>query len=182
MKIQTRSGRLVDPFKLKSDDVVLEDIAHALSNICRFTGHCARHYSVAQHTVHGDAWGFAGASKSDRMWWFVHDAAEAYLGDVAGPIKRKWPVYAEAEGRAMGVIASALGVGGQIPSQAIATVDLRMLATERAQLMRACKPEDNVWWNGADIHAEFPYTCVIEDWHPKYAEFRFLRLWKELCS
>lgn len=83
--IQTFTGKKVFPFAMTPDQVCIEDIAHALALKCRFTGHCKRFYSIAEHSV--------------RVSWLVrpevqlaallHDAAEAYLPDFARPLKGK---------------------------------------------------------------------------------------------
>ena len=90
--IQTYSGLHVNPLDMKSEDIVLKDIAHALSCICRYGGHCARHYSVAEHSMRL-AWYFESNSIGRRnpdlcLWALLHDAAEAYLGDIPRPLKR----------------------------------------------------------------------------------------------
>lgn len=98
--IQTYTGKLVDPFALRVSDVCIEDVAHALSNICRFNGHCRFHYSVAQHCVYAVRQArYETVDPHALLWVLLHDAAEAYMGDVPRPIKRTWPGYAEAEGR-----------------------------------------------------------------------------------
>lgn len=82
-RIRTFTGRLVNPFAMLAADFDIVDIAHALANTCRFGGHCPEFYSVAQHSVHV-------ASLCDgeaRLYGLLHDAAEAYLGDVVGPLK-----------------------------------------------------------------------------------------------
>ncbi len=85
-KIRTYSGRLVDPFRMERADISIIDIAHSLSQLCRFTGHTRRFYSVADHCLlvssllNGPKLKLAG---------LLHDASEAYFGDMAGPIKRR---------------------------------------------------------------------------------------------
>jgi hypothetical protein len=86
--IETSSGRFVDPLDADPADIVLEDIAHALANICRFGGHVKRHYSVAEHSINVarllSDWGYG---PHVALHGLMHDAAEAYLGDVVSPIK-----------------------------------------------------------------------------------------------
>lgn len=88
--IYTFTGRTIRPLDPNPDDIVIEDIAHALSQQCRFTGHTRKFSSVAEHSV--------------RVSWMVprelaleallHDASEAYLSDIARPVK-KAPGFAE---------------------------------------------------------------------------------------
>ena len=93
---QTFTGAKVNPMTLEPEDVRLEDVAHALSLICRFNGHCNRHYSVAQHSVAGAHVALSSGywhteHKHDRrnlaLWFLIHDAAEAYLQDLPRPVK-----------------------------------------------------------------------------------------------
>jgi len=94
--IQTQSGVKFYPFAPRIDDIRKEDIAGALSRICRFTGHTKHLYSVGQHSlivsaiVHNDR---------ARPWALMHDAAEAYIGDISSPLKRYAPELEDAEGR-----------------------------------------------------------------------------------
>lgn len=95
--IQTFTGHAFPVFRPRAEDVRLEDIAQALSNLCRFGGHVREFYSVAQHSVL-----VATILAEDRRWtWqspivrlgLLHDAAEAYLVDVPRPIKRSLKEY-----------------------------------------------------------------------------------------
>jgi hypothetical protein len=91
--IQTYSGRQFWPLDPRVEDVHLEDIAHALSNVCRYTGHVREFYSVAEHSVHV-SW---SCEPEDALWGLLHDASEAYLADMARPVKQNMPVYVAAE-------------------------------------------------------------------------------------
>lgn len=78
----------VNPLSLDPNDILFSDIAHALSNICRFNGHCREFYSVAQHSVNIAEWlKQRGASTETQLVGLFHDASEAYLGDVIRPLK-----------------------------------------------------------------------------------------------
>jgi len=86
--IQTYSGRALHLFDPSPDEITLEDIAHALSLKVRFTGHCAWHYSVAQHCVLG-AGLLEGTHGPDvALAFLLHELGEVYLPDVASPLKR----------------------------------------------------------------------------------------------
>jgi len=79
----TRNGLLVDLHNPTVDMIIVEDIAHALSNICRFGGHTAGHYSVLEHSYLVAAL----APLQYRAEALMHDAVETYLGDVIKPLK-----------------------------------------------------------------------------------------------
>jgi len=94
-EIRTYSGLHIDPFKPNLESISIIDIAHALSNSCRYGGHCPRFYSVAEHSC------FVAdlAELEDRGIAYLraallHDAEEAYLTDIPTPIKRQMPEYA----------------------------------------------------------------------------------------
>ncbi len=82
--ITTHTGVAFDLLAPAPDMVRLEDIAHALAHLCRFTGHCQTHYSVAQHCVLVAR----GLPAELRAAGLLHDAAEAYIGDWSTPLKR----------------------------------------------------------------------------------------------
>lgn len=77
------------PLELDPRDIYIEDIQHALSNICRFNGHCREFYSVAQHSVHVSEWlARNGSDTITQMVGLLHDASEAYFGDIIRPMKK----------------------------------------------------------------------------------------------
>lgn len=86
--ITTYTGKKVDVFDFWLRDICLEDIAHSLSLICRFNGHCSEFYSVAEHSVRAANMAI-NAYNIDPAYVLLHDAAEAYMGDIPRPIKKK---------------------------------------------------------------------------------------------
>ena len=133
--IQTFTGRRFYPLQPRFEDVCLIDIAHALSNICRFTGHTKTFYSVAQHSVLVST--LVGSDPLTQLWALLHDASEAYLCDIAKPVKPLLTGYVEAEERVMRVIAEKFDLGWPRP-EIIHTADMQALATERRDLMGPC--------------------------------------------
>lgn len=105
--MRTFSGKFVDPLDLNPEDINIFDIAHALSNICRFGGHCPIFYSVAQHSVLCSHM----ASPNNKLEALMHDASEAYLSDVPTPIKHRITNYYDIEDRAMRVISKKFDFG-----------------------------------------------------------------------
>lgn len=128
--IQTFTGRAFWPLSPRVKDIDIIDVAHALAMKCRFSGHTRHFYSVAQHSYL--------ASKilppGDEKWGLLHDASEAYLPDVARPVKKELVGFREIEDRLMQAVAERFGLGWPMPSS-IHQADLILLATERRDLM-----------------------------------------------
>lgn len=89
--ITTFTGLQVDLENPLSKQICLEDIAHALSNICRFNGHVKEFYSVAQHCCLMTEYAYWTEKLGQRVFLLrdilMHDAEEAYIGDISRPLK-----------------------------------------------------------------------------------------------
>lgn len=85
--IQTFSGKKMYLLEPTADMICIEDIAHALSMICRFGGHTKKFYSVAEHSWWMSTFIFQGEPATLRLYALLHDAAEAYVGDMVRPLK-----------------------------------------------------------------------------------------------
>ena len=127
--IQTLSGKKFSYQFATADDIDIEDIANALSNICRFAGHLPEFYSVAQHSV------LTSLSVPAEFAFeaLMHDAAEAYCQDIPAPLKALLPDYQRIETLVDDLIRQKYGIN---PEQAavVKYADLVMLATERRDL------------------------------------------------
>ena len=133
--IQTFTGKEFYPLDAWPDDVDIADIAHALSMICRFNGHCREFYSVAEHSVLvAEAATEYGADASHALRALMHDAAEAYLLDIPTPVKALLPNYKAAEDRLCEVLASVFGYKPG-KSALICELDSRIVVTEMLALM-----------------------------------------------
>ena len=159
--MQTYSGRSFWPLDPHPEDVDIEDIAHALSQICRFTGHCENFYSVAEHCVHVSYI----VPSEDALWGLMHDAAEAYVCDVARPLKRFLTNYKSIEDAVMVAICDRFGMGHEMP-ETVKRADNAMLAAEKEQLM---KPAPANW-----CLPEPAANIEIECWPPLIAKLKFL--------
>lgn len=126
----TSSGRRAHVLAPEDTEIEIEDIAHALSMLCRFGGHCRQFYSVAQHSV------LVSECVPARMALqaLLHDAPEAYLGDVIRPLKRELARYTEIEETWWSAIAHRFDVPEEQPPE-IKRADLIALVTERRDLL-----------------------------------------------
>lgn len=103
--IHTFSGKIIDPCAPDSAALSVEDIAHALSLICRAGGHFPQFYSVCQHSVACAKEAAArGFSVRLQLLCLLHDASEAYLADLTRPVKAQLPQYGAYEARLQGLI------------------------------------------------------------------------------
>ena len=92
--INTRSGKRFDPAHPVWDDIDVSDIAHAMSMLCRANGHLREFFSVARHCVNcANEAKARGLSEKIQLACLLHDAAEAYLGDLTRPVKEHLPRF-----------------------------------------------------------------------------------------
>lgn len=168
--ILTHSGIYFDLLDPKPADVSILDIARALSHLCRYTGHTRTHYSVAEHCVR-----MSHLVTPQRAFAaLLHDAAEAYVGDVARPLKRLLPHYISIEHRVQAAVFRAFGLDDWLPRQ-VQDADRYMLAWERRDLM----PEQAMEWpacRGVTLEA----APVIVPWSADEAMERYLDRFHEL--
>lgn len=168
--ILLQSGNYFDFLVPHTCDICIEDIAHALSNICRFGGHTHKFYSVAQHSV-------LVSHEVDKdnlgMEGLMHDAAEAFIGDVSRPLKQLLPDYKVIEQRVEKAIFPIFGISYPLPS-IVKHADLVLLATEQRDLM----PEHDDQW--ALITNIVPLIATIEPWTPEQSFREFMMRYEEL--
>jgi hypothetical protein len=169
--IETHSGLRVNVLDPTPDMIDIDDIAWALAHLARFNGHASRFYSVAEHSVRGSGM----CPKETKFWFLLHDAAEAYVGDVPSPLKSD--AHRDIETRLLRVIADKFGLIWPMP-QEVHDVDARMLATEARDLM----PSGGVWWAG---DAETFVDILIRDFDDFSSEewfVWFLQEFRRLCN
>jgi hypothetical protein len=194
--IQTRSGVKLHLLDTRPEDFRIEDIAHALSNMCRFTGHTKKFYSVAEHSVRvcrrimqthsgldTSVYQYGEACMNVRYGLFtgrdvafaglMHDASEAYLADIARPFKHlpEFEWYRKIEDKLMREIALAFDF--QYPlNPVVKTADEILLGTEARDLMA---PVIDGW------HFRYEHLPErIRPWSPRKAKREFLKLFYQL--
>jgi hypothetical protein len=167
---QTYTGAQFYPFDPRAEDIDIVDIAHHLSLVCRFNGACIEAYSVAHHSVlvsHVCPPEFA-------KWGLLHDAAEAYIGDMIRPLKQDMPLYKEVEIGIEKVVAEKFGLEFPIPPE-VKEADNILLYTERRDLLLQRTQHK---WTLSDVIVPLQMTI-----YPSYgldAEEMFLERYVEL--
>ena len=173
--LQTVSGRWVNPFDPDPEQLDAGDIARALANQCRFGGHCRVFYSVAQHSVIvSQLVEERGGDAEDAFAALMHDASEAYLGDMPHPLKHRSPLgaaFKAAEGHLEQAIRARFRIKPDVPE--IKRADRALLATER----RAFSAET---WHWPELEGVEPVALDLEAWPPDEAARAFERRYAEL--
>jgi uncharacterized protein len=175
--IKTYSGVKFYPFDPRPEEVCLDDIAHALSNICRFTGHTNKFYSVAQHSVLVSE---ILSTNELALAGLFHDASEAYICDIARPIKKSFgrkSKYMIAEQKIQSAVYKRYHISiSPISDYAqIKLADDILLFTEGRDLMNGT----DGWWNPNNIK---PLKSLIHPLSPLDAEDLFIARYKALTN
>lgn len=171
--ITTSSGKFFDILKPEEYEFDIEEIATALSNLCRYTGHVNRFYSVAEHSV------LVSRIVPERLALagLLHDASEAYLGDVSSPLKKLLPDYKTIEERVQRAIASKFELGNDIDDPAVHEADKRMYWQER-QSIADNGVRDKLWHQ--DLRATRKAEAI--GMSPLMARRMFIKRYRELTN
>ena len=171
MKRETYSGSVLNLADPQPEDINITDIARALGMTCRFTGHVEFFYSVAQHSVLLSHLVEPGQAYLALM----HDAAEAYIGDVISPLKAGLSEYKSIEKRLEAAVFNRFNVPWNPADwDAVMKADLRLLATEKKFVVQTDNP-----WPAVDCHEPFDVD-ILSGWSPETAREVFLTRWKDL--
>lgn len=170
--IQTYTGKRFYPLDPRVEEIDIEDIAHALSNKCRFTGHTLQFYSVAQHSYLAS---FI-VPPEYALEALLHDASEAYLADMAKPVKvlPEMKNFREIEDKIQRTVCERYNLP-LIQSEAVHVADRTMLVTEKRDLMSSME-----WTNPKFNYKEKPLISTIIGEAPTVAKAAFLRRFREL--
>ncbi len=156
--ILLHSGHYFDLLDPASSRFTLGDIAQGLANTCRFTGQCRRFYSVAEHSWHASFL----VPERFQLAALMHDAAEAFIGDVTRPLKQLLPEYRAIEKRIEAVIAERFKLGRDCDDPVVKHADMQMLAAEQKALMPATGGEWAMLANISVPTIKFRHWSTIE--------------------
>lgn len=168
----TYMGRKVFFLDPLPGEICIEDIAHHLALTNRFCGATREPYSVAQHSVE------VSLQCGDHRWGLMHDAAEAYLGDVHKPLKNVLTDYAGIESAILAAVAEKFGLGWPMPEE-VHEVDTRMLVTEARDLLAEVPIG---WGRGFGLEGVEPYSWRVMPVGWREAEKMFLERFDNLFS
>lgn len=169
--IQTYTGKKFYPLNPKEEDICIKDIAWSLSNLCRFNGHSKYFYSVAEHSVYVAE----NVPEKYALQGLLHDAAEAYIGDISGPIKPFFKVDL-IERHLMRCISLHFLMNDFCPlPDIVKKVDVALLADEAKQVMNPC---DHLW----PQLTEKPLGVDIKCYSPIQAFCLFMNHYKKMMK
>lgn len=169
--ITTRSGRQVSLLNPQYSQIDIGDIAHGLAYQCRFNGHTSRFYSIAQHSL------MVASILPDhlKMAGLLHDAAEAYVGDVVQPLKVLLPDYQMYENRFTQVIGQRFNVNLYHHPE-VKQADLIALATEKRDLL----PREKCTWDL--LKGIKPLERLTLPMTAEHSEETFMRVFMDLLA
>lgn len=138
------------------------DIAHALSNICRYAGHVSKFYSVAEHSCRV----YQLVSKENKPHAILHDASEAYTSDLVAPLKYlpEFTGFRKIEAKLEEAIWLRFGLAPYLPEE-VDLIDKKLRQNEMRDL-KGIEPK---------LNGKPPIDMVISPWTPERARKTFLK-------
>ncbi|NEN87986.1 MAG: phosphohydrolase [Okeania sp. SIO3H1] len=181
--MDTYTGKLVDLQDIKPDDIDIIDIAHSLARQCRFGGHCEAFYSVAQHSVILSI-EVAKAKKGDAFFALMHDATEAYVGDIIHPLKVMLPGFKEIEERVWEAVKEKFHIEVSPDDHAtVMSMDRRLALNEgRALLEKDISPEEYGVEQALPDPMGLLSISILKTMDPRYAYALFMQRFHELYN
>lgn len=177
---QTFPGLAFDLLEPAASMVSIKDIAQSLANQCRYNGHTRRYYSVAEHSIYVSR----AVPRELAFFGLMHDAAEAYVGDMVSPLKSLLPDYRDIERRVWAAVARRFDlpqVAQEMPVE-VGIADGRMLATELEWLLLTPPKSWGAMlepYDLRDIGLDYPNQFGLP---PREAHRRFLERFAELSA
>ena len=171
--IFTNSGTRVFLANPTVDSISLDDIAHGLSNLCRFNGQCNKFYNVAEHSTHVASVVMRATGDADlARAALMHDSPEAYLGDMTRPLKDIDIIYKILEGRFEQVIQARFSLEIPFHDKRIKRADYDVFFAEMDTLFDFNYEAWNLKGHAADVK--------IVGWDPPEAKKSFLNMASQL--
>lgn len=164
--IRTFTGTDFTVFDPKPEQIFIEDIAHALSQLCRYGGHCDPFYSVAQHSIIA-SYLIEPKFALDAL---CHDFSEAYIMDLPRPIKYQIEQYRNMEDKLYSVIAEKFNLPQIIPDD-VHMIDSLMIKEFEWDYFMLKIPKEN--------HKKF-YELFFENKKPEDVRQEFLKRFEKL--
>lgn len=166
--ITLASGKIFDFLDPHGSDFDIDDVAHGLAHVCRYAGQCRHFYSVAEHSIL-----VSDVVETFKLEALLHDAAEAFIGDVTRPLKQLLPEFKRIEANVEDAIIDRFGLDPAFRS-IVKPADLSVLAAEQAQVMA---PGTDGWATEAGIA---PARITVRYLSPDAAKETFLARYRAL--
>ena len=174
--ITTYTGKHFDPTQPEKERICIDDIAHALSLLCRGNGHVKTFFSVGQHCILCAKEAMArGLPRRLALAALLHDASECYMSDVPRPFKKSLPEYQRQEEKLLCIIYEKyLGTGlSAKEEQQLKNIDNDLLWYDLKYLLGETPAEPK-----PAIHITVDYTVLPF----KTVEEEYLKLFRQLSS
>lgn len=169
------SGRQVDPWSVKPEDIDIASVAHSLSMLCRFGGHSNEFYSVAQHCVRAAQL----VPKKDRLQALLHDATESFVQDLIRPVKCMLLRYKELERDIWKQFAARFRLPEEFPASVMQADEVCL----KAEIRQFMNPPGRDTELASDYFARVADTDPVPRvWTPREAESMYLMTFSDAVA